>query len=102
MTVPIQSTTASPRTVSRRMCASLTAAIILSAGLAGRAQRPTTETGVIVTAAPVFILPDATRTPLATLPSGTVVTVLSRERDWYKIMFRDPRWGDRTGYVLAT
>ncbi len=101
MTFHIQSTTASPRTVSRRLCASLTAAIILSAGLIGRAQRPTTATGVMVTAAPVFILPDATRPPLATLPAGTTVRVLGRERDWYKIMFRDPRWGERTGYVLA-
>jgi hypothetical protein len=49
----------------------------------------------------MFLLPDANRTPLTTLQVGTVVRVLAKEGDWYRVIFRDPYFGDRTGYVQA-
>ena len=58
-------------------------------------------TGTTITSAPMFLLPDSTRTPLATIPAGTVVQVLAREGDWYQVIFRDSFLGNRTGYVPA-
>jgi hypothetical protein len=49
----------------------------------------------------MFLFPDATRIPLTTLAVGTVVNVLAHEGDWYRVVFRDPALGDRTGYVQA-
>jgi len=57
--------------------------------------------GVLTANAPAFLFPDATRTPLAILPMGTVVVVLRKEGDWYRIRFRDAALGDRTGYIAA-
>lgn len=58
----------------------------------------------IVTSAPVTLLPDEGRAPLATLPEGTQVQVLGPSEDgWYRISFQDSYlWGDRIGYVRAT
>jgi hypothetical protein len=67
----------------------------------GRAQ-VVRGTGTFVTAARVFVVPDADRIPIATLPAGTVVEVLSKEGDWYQVVFHDPPLGDRTGYTLAS
>jgi hypothetical protein len=66
---------------------------------AAQTRRP--GTGTLTVDAPIFLLPDATRTPFATLTAGTVVRLLTREGDWYKVIFRDSFLGDRTGYVLA-
>ena len=59
------------------------------------------STGMLTENAPVFLYPDATRTPLATLDKGTTVRVLERQGDWYRIEFRDARFGDRTGFIRA-
>lgn len=56
------------------------------------------EAGVITEAAPVFLLPDATRTPLNTLAAGTAVRILEETPDWVRIEFRD-HLGSRVGYV---
>ena len=50
---------------------------------------------------PVTLLPDAARTPLATLHEGTQVKVLGpAEEGWYRISFQDNYlFGDRVGYV---
>ena len=58
-------------------------------------------TGMLTADAPAFVLPDATRTPLAILPAGTVVVVIRQEGDWYRVRFRDARFGDRTGYIAS-
>jgi opacity protein-like surface antigen len=55
--------------------------------------------GVIVEQAPVFLLPDATRTPLRTLEPGTSVRILSADVDWVRIEFDDRLLGPRIGYV---
>lgn len=79
----------------------LAVAIALIAGLPSMAQSQTLSTGVLTSNAPVFLLPDATRVPLETLVKGTTVRILQRQGDWYRIEFRDPRFGERTGYVRA-
>src|SRR5581483_6601634 len=58
--------------------------------------------GVLQTDAPMYLDPDPSRTPLTTLPSGTTIRVLGREGDWFRIVYRDPGLGERTGYVRAT
>ena len=50
---------------------------------------------------PVYLLPDATRTPLRELAKGTSVRVLERAGDWLRIEFPDPQFGPRVGYVLS-
>jgi hypothetical protein len=59
------------------------------------------ETVVVVAAAPVRIMPDASRVPLAMLRPGTTLRVEEHEGDWYRVSFRDVRWGWRVGYVQA-
>jgi hypothetical protein len=54
------------------------------------------------TALAVRLLPDLERLPLATLPAGTIVKVIRRDGAWIHIEFRDARYGERTGYVLAS
>jgi hypothetical protein len=49
----------------------------------------------------MFLLPDNKRTPLATLPAGTVVRVTAKDRDWYQVIYHAALLGDRTGYVEA-
>jgi hypothetical protein len=58
-------------------------------------------TGTLLTEAPMFLLPDAGRTPLATLPAGTTVRVLEKEGDWLKVIQHDSFLGDRTAYVQS-
>lgn len=58
-----------------------------------------TSTATIIETAPVFLLPDARRTPLRQLDAGTTVRVLEISGDWIRIEFRDPRFGARVGYV---
>jgi hypothetical protein len=55
--------------------------------------------GVIVATAPVFLLPDSTRTPLRTLTAGTIVRILEEKGDWVRIEFRDTQYGARVGFV---
>jgi len=59
---------------------------------------------IIAGDAPVMLLPEAGRTPLATLAEGTVVTVIGPEEDgWYQVSFQDSYLlGDRVGYVRVT
>jgi hypothetical protein len=75
------------------LCASMAVA-------AADRQRPM---ATIADNAPVTIVPEAGRTPLATLPEGTQVQLLGPEEDgWYKIAFQDNYLlGERVGYVRA-
>jgi hypothetical protein len=57
------------------------------------------ETGGIVEAAPAYLLPDASRTPLRILPQGTSVRILEEAGDWIRLEFNDPDFGPRVGYV---
>jgi hypothetical protein len=64
---------------------------------------PGTMTGrpeaVILERAPVYVLPDASRTPLRTLEAGTRIRVLQQQGDWDQIEFPDIQWGPRIGWI---
>jgi opacity protein-like surface antigen len=57
------------------------------------------QNGRVNEAAPVFLLPDATRTPLRTLQAGTTVSVERVQGEWVQIVFNDPQLGRRTGWI---
>jgi hypothetical protein len=59
------------------------------------------QTVVVVASAPVRIMADASRIPLTTLRPGATLRVEEHEGDWYRVSFRDVRWGWRVGYVRA-
>lgn len=71
-------------------------------GQTNAAAQPRRGTGTVTVDAPMFLLPDATRTPLTTIPAGTVVRLLNRDGDWYQVIFHDAYLGDRTGFVGAS
>ena len=59
------------------------------------------EPARVVAEGPVFLLPDATRTPLRTLAAGTPLMLLAQKGDWYQVTFDDPQLGRRTGWMEA-
>ena len=63
------------------------------------------DRGQVVKAAPIFVVPDATRTPLTVAAEGTVLTVLSVVlsvgKEWLEVEWQDPTWGRRVGYIRA-
>jgi opacity protein-like surface antigen len=54
---------------------------------------------VVSTAGPVYLLPDETRTPLATLAAGTRVVVGQVKGEWVQVTFPDAALGPRTGWM---
>ena len=58
------------------------------------------ESGTILSAAPVYLRPDTNLQPLRTLEAGTSVKVLQENGDWIRIEFNDRVLGARIGYVL--
>ena len=58
-------------------------------------------TAIAVSNVPVYIAPDAARTPLRVAAQGTTFTVVSEEGEWTKVQFNDPQWGPRVGYVAT-
>jgi hypothetical protein len=59
------------------------------------------DTAVAVVNTPVFIAPDATKTPLRVASAGTSFVVLEDAGEWTKVQFQDPQWGRRVGYVAT-
>lgn len=57
------------------------------------------DEAVMIEAAPAFLLPDTTRTPLRVLERGTRLRVLEERGDWVRVEFNDPQFGPRVGYV---
>ena len=55
---------------------------------------------IVTDGAPIFLLPDSSRTPLTKLPAGTSVRVLGIDGEWVNLEFRDGIFGARAGYVL--
>ena len=70
-------------------------------GAQAAAAQAVNGTGTLLANAPMFLFPDNKRTPLATLPAGTVVRVSGKEGDWYQVVYHDAFLGDRTGYIEA-
>lgn len=76
--------------------------VTVACGVSIRAQQRTyVQSARAAGSMAVRLLPDFERLPLTTLPPGTQVKVIRREGDWVHIQFRDERYGDRSGYVLA-
>jgi hypothetical protein len=59
------------------------------------------RTATVITAAPIFIAPDAPQ-PLRVAAIGTTLNVLREDGDWLQVEFSDPQWGRRTGWVHKT
>ena len=72
---------------------------ILLAAAVSSAQTPDTATAIANT--PVYIAPDASRTPLRVAAQGTTFEVLGDSGEWTQVRFRDPQWGPRVGYVAT-
>jgi hypothetical protein len=56
----------------------------------------------VTATAPIYLLPDANRSPLRTATVNTILRVLEGKGEWFKVEFQDPQYGPRQGYVLAT
>jgi len=56
---------------------------------------------IVAAAAPIYLLPDANRTPLRVAPEGSWLNVLDTAGEWYHVEFNDPQIGPRVGYVQA-
>lgn len=74
-----------------------------SASIATAQQQPRSQTpmriAVGTNAAPVFVKPDTTMTPLRVAKEGSVLNVIASEGEWYRIEFQDPQWGRKVGYI---
>ena len=71
--------------------------VAVVAAPAVRAQSPDTAVAAVNT--PVYIAPDATKTPLRVASAGTTFVVLEDAGEWTRVQFQDPQWGRRVGYV---
>ena len=56
------------------------------------------RTAVVSDTAPIYVLPDANRTPLRTAAANTVLRVRGEESGWLKVEFQI----HSTGFVLGT
>lgn len=58
------------------------------------------QEAIVITTAPIFLLPDPSRVPLRTAAVSTRLRVLEEQQDgWVKVEFRDPQFGPRIGYI---
>ena len=59
----------------------------------------TADSAVALENTPIYVVADASRTPLRVAAQGTVFRVLQEDGDWTRVQFTDPQWGQRVGYV---
>lgn len=76
-------------------------ALALVITVAAGASAQESATAVAVANTPIYIAPDASRTPLRVAAQGTVFTVVAEEGEWTRVQFKDPQWGVRVGYVAT-
>ena len=67
--------------------------------LAQERQMLTPEGAQVIKPAPIYVVPDANRTPLRIAARGSRLTVLAIVGEWFEVQWEDPRWGRRVGYV---
>ena len=79
----------------------LAVAFLTVLALASPALAQSSNTAVAAVNTPVFIAPDATKTPLCVASAGTSFVVLEDAGEWTKVQFQDPQWGRRVGYVAT-
>lgn len=63
--------------------------------------RIASNTVLVVAAAPIFLLPDASRAPLRVAKEGSALRLIERTGDWCNVEFQDPDYGRRVGYIQA-
>ena len=63
------------------------------------AQRLQGPIGVVTANAPIYLLPDRSRTPLRELPAKTIVYVQETRGDWVQVTFDDSQFGPRMGWM---
>jgi hypothetical protein len=59
----------------------------------------TFPTATTTARAPLFLRPDAARTPLVQLPPGTRLRVLEEVGEWLRVEYQDSQYGRRVGYI---
>jgi len=76
-------------------------ALVVAFALAGvaRAQGPQIGRATVIDSAPIYLAPDATRTPLRVAARGSALSLLKEDGDWCQVQFQDPDLGLRTGWV---
>jgi hypothetical protein len=77
----------------------LLASLLAGSSTAAGAQEVFGAAALVSAEAPIYLLPDATRTPLRTLPPGLPLTLLARKGDWLQVTFEDAQLGRRTGWI---
>lgn len=73
--------------------------VVVASAAAARAQSPDTAVAAVNT--PVYVAPDAAKTPLRVAAAGTTFVVLEDAGEWTRVQFQDPQWGRRVGYVAT-
>lgn len=59
------------------------------------------KTAVVTTAAPIYLLPDASRAPLRILEVRALLHIRYEQGEWLQVEFQDRQFGLRTGYIQA-
>lgn len=57
------------------------------------------QDAIVTQNAPIFLVPDAGRTPLRTAAVATRLRVLEERGEWLRVEFHDPQLGKRVGFV---
>ena len=87
------------RSVTSRLCWTILLAFVLVPPAVAQTGLRTNAT-ILDDGTPVLLYPDPSRTPLTMLQSGTPIRAGDGAGDWVNVVFDDPRFGRRVGYVL--
>lgn len=72
--------------------------ILVTLALSGHAYAQN-DRAIVLESAPIVLVPDANRTPLAVAAKGSSLILMKDEGAWLQVQFQDPRFGLRTGYI---
>jgi opacity protein-like surface antigen len=78
---------------------SILAAVVFMIATASGTVDAQSNAAVTLEDAPVYLLPDVTRTPLRILARSTPLRVLRDDGDWLQVEFQDRQFGARIGYI---
>jgi len=87
------------RSVTSRLCWTILLAVVIAPPAVAQTAFRTNAT-ILDDGTPVQLYPDSSRTPLTMLASGTPIRAGEGAGDWVNVVFEDPRFGRRAGYVL--
>jgi hypothetical protein len=101
-TPPVTTTTTAPAPPTAPVPATTTpAATPTTAPVATVVLEADDPRGTVTAIAPIFLTPDANRTPLRTAAINTTLRVLENNGEWLKVEFQDPQYGRRMGHVQS-